>query len=932
MAKWREIADSAAIMRGISGNAVRCVIAAIWTTACSAGAPGGERVAADTARVSASAVFIDGGPLAVGASIMLRVTGPSYAATLATGRGTLPAIASAGTYTISDTAGHAFGTFSVEAGAVVATSGVVTVGSAGLGFDTTRLARTTLATGTLTSPANLGVHHLVDVSTTFSGSPTFFLPAGTYAVSDPTGAHVVGGFTIASGSVTSTTGAASAVAGGIAFDRSKLASVSIPGTSLSFPSAVSVRLGADSISFGSATAFLADGTYTIGNDAMDRIYGSFDVSGHVVVAGHGGVVPSASGIAFDTTRLAVVTITTSTLTSLPTVQTVRVPNIGSALKFPVQGPLNPSVTVPPGDYAVTDVSGTKTYGHFVVTGTHVTSVTGALTITSTGVGFDNTKLATVVVPAPSGPGGIPLFVVDTTLPGGPTGVPTPSPTLHLPDGAYKATTALGKDYGTFVVSSRHVTSAEGGLAVDAVNGITFSSCELANVFMMSGLTNTTIAVPDISIAVPGGIPLTYRLPVGNFPLVVGGQTPSPFFINVPASGAITSKLPFTVCVPPQVPPSCGFFSATNATCRKPPRVSCVGTPSAPATITGVCNATVDNTNHLAGSCSDNGGGLATCTFDGGSSEALGTGTHVVNVVGTADDGGIATCTSFVRVTCTESPLVSCVGSSTSPLPLSTAPGVCELPSAGWAGTCDDRGDGVGSCTFDGRTDEVLAPGSYAVAVAGTSVDGASSSCTSYVTVTDNEPPQLTCDAPRTVECTGPTTPITTSATCSDNCGACSVSCPSGAYPLGTTSLACTGSDASANVASCSSSVTVVDTTPPSVSVSASPATLWPPDHRLVPIALSASAADACDVAPSTSCSAWSSEPPLALGSGHTDPDIVWLDGQLYLRAERSGVAASPDAVPGVSAARTYTIVCTSVDASGNEATATATVVVPHDKK
>jgi hypothetical protein len=39
-------------------------------------------------------------------------------------------------------------------------------------------------------------------------------------------------------------------------------------------------------------------------------------------------------------------------------------------------------------------------------------------------------------------------------------------------------------------------------------------------------------------------------------------------------------------------------------------------------------------------------------------------------------------------------------------------------------------------------------------------------------------------------------------------------------------------------------VTVVDTTPPSIeSVTASPAQLWPPNHRMVPVTVTSAAAD-----------------------------------------------------------------------------------------
>ena len=103
---------------------------------------------------------------------------------------------------------------------------------------------------------------------------------------------------------------------------------------------------------------------------------------------------------------------------------------------------------------------------------------------------------------------------------------------------------------------------------------------------------------------------------------------------------------------------------------------------------------------------------------------------------------------------------------------------------------------------------------------------------------------------------------------------------------------------------------------PSISVSASPAVLWPPNHKLVSIAIARTATDACDPHPAIACTATSSEP----ADGSKGPDFVWSGDQLSLRSERLGNG------PG----RTYT--CTATDASGNAQSAVATVTVPHDQR
>ncbi len=90
----------------------------------------------------------------------------------------------------------------------------------------------------------------------------------------------------------------------------------------------------------------------------------------------------------------------------------------------------------------------------------------------------------------------------------------------------------------------------------------------------------------------------------------------------------------------------------------PPAVSCVGRPKAPArlaTAPRLCSIVVDAQNTLAGGCSDAGGGLASCAFNGLASLSLGPGSHQVAVVGTAPGGASAACTSYVEVLDQEPP-------------------------------------------------------------------------------------------------------------------------------------------------------------------------------------------------------------------------------------------------------------------------------------
>jgi hypothetical protein len=205
---------------------------------------------------------------------------------------------------------------------------------------------------------------------------------------------------------------------------------------------------------------------------------------------------------------------------------------------------------------------------------------------------------------------------------------------------------------------------------------------------------------------------------------------------------------------------------------------------------------------------------------------------------------------------------------------------------------------------------------------------------------DTYPPSITCPMPSTVECEGDLRsqvnlpPATANDVCQPsglvitNSFTPNGADASGSYPLGTTTVTFTATDAAGNQASCQTTVTVQDTIPPVVTVAAIPNLLWPPDHKMVSVNTTVVATDSCDPAPSVIlASVTSNEPDDSPGEGNAQvagdiqgASIGTPDFQVLLRAERNGSG------PG----RVYTITYQATDASGNSGSASAQVIVPHD--
>ncbi len=206
-----------------------------------------------------------------------------------------------------------------------------------------------------------------------------------------------------------------------------------------------------------------------------------------------------------------------------------------------------------------------------------------------------------------------------------------------------------------------------------------------------------------------------------------------------------------------------------------------------------------------------------------------------------------------------------------------------------------------------------------------------------VTVDDTTPPTITCPSDITVECEDfcgtPKTNAQIAAfladvSAIDTCDpvlAITNDAPN-CFPEGETTVTFSTQDDHGNPISCQAKVTVEDTTPPEIDVVLDRTSLWPPNHKMVPVCAAVEVTDICDDDPFFVLeSITSDEPDNDIGDGNTDGDI---QNALYetadlcfdLRSERQGPQDG----------RTYTIVYRAEDHAGNEAHAIVYVRVAHD--
>ncbi len=196
------------------------------------------------------------------------------------------------------------------------------------------------------------------------------------------------------------------------------------------------------------------------------------------------------------------------------------------------------------------------------------------------------------------------------------------------------------------------------------------------------------------------------------------------------------------------------------------------------------------------------------------------------IVWTVDDGNgqTATCTTVITVEDNEAPVINCVADAAR----DTDPGVCQYTVVGTefdATFTDNCADGSitndlnGTATLAG---EILSTGDTTVIWTVDDGNGQTATCTTVITVTDNEFPIIACPA----DIMANTDPGDCFATVSfpasiaiDNCGIDTIvqtmGDPSGSqFPVGVHTIEYTATDVNGNASTCSFTITVTDNQAP----------------------------------------------------------------------------------------------------------------------
>ena len=336
-----------------------------------------------------------------------------------------------------------------------------------------------------------------------------------------------------------------------------------------------------------------------------------------------------------------------------------------------------------------------------------------------------------------------------------------------------------------------------------------SSCSFT--VTVTGGTPCTITCPSNISQASGGCVAAVTYPS---PTTTGScgdpANPNPWSCN-PPSGSIFPVGTTTVVCSTDVGTSCSFTITIQGTDATPPViVSCA--PPTFALADSTCQAPVPNvTSGVEASDNCTPAGFLTVTQNPAPGTIVGTGTTTIIVtVKDANNNSVNCSTTFTLFEATP-PTALCKPFTA----VLNASGIVSITAANVDNGSSDN-CAIASRTVTPNTFICANKGANTVTLTVTDASGNSSQCTAIVTVVDNTPPTINCPANITLEPTCPSGAIATYTTPvgTDNCPGATTARTTGPasgslFPVGTTTVIYTVTDAAGLTASCSFTVTVL---------------------------------------------------------------------------------------------------------------------------
>jgi hypothetical protein len=507
-------------------------------------------------------------------------------------------------------------------------------------------------------------------------------------------------------------------------------------------------------------------------------------------------------------------------------------------------------------------------------------------------------------------------------------VDTTPPVLGVPSAITAGATSAAGAVVTFATSASDLIDGALSVACVPASGSTFAigtaavSCTATDAHGNTGSANFSVTVRDQTapvLTVPAaataeaasaaGAAVTFSVSALD---AVDGARP---VACVPASGSLfalgTTPVSCSSVDSQGNTGSAGFTVTVRDT--TPPALTLPAPITAEAA--GLSGATVT----FAASSVDlvDGARPVSCSPLSGSTFVIGTTTVVCSAADTRGNAGSASFTVTVRDT--TPPTV------TVPAPITAEATGPSGATVTFAASSVDLVDGARPVSCSPLSGSTFVIGTTTVVCSAADTRGNARSASFTVTVRDTTPPTVTVPAPITAEATSRAgAAVSFSATATDLVsGNVAVACTpaSGSvFPIGTTTVACSASDASGNARAASFTITVRDTLAPSVTVAVNPNTLlWSPNKTMTPVTVTGTAIDATLTSVTYQVvDEYGYIQPSGSVSVSTNGSFSFV---ISLEAWRQGTDAN---------GRVYTVTVTAIDASGRTTRKSTTVVVPHN--